>query len=113
MPVLVVRTGGQRLVAEASGLFYPITWLVGCFIGTESFDDCFNTSSRRAAAPEPDLVTLAARRPSMAKTAAGDGGAKGSGAPHGPRNGAYRDGAHTNEMRALRKLVAGIIKVAG
>jgi glucans biosynthesis protein len=34
------------------------------------------------------------------------GGAKGSGAPFGPRNGAYRDGAHTNEMTALRKLVA-------
>jgi hypothetical protein len=35
----------NSLVAEASGLFYPITWLVGCFIGTESFDDYFNTSS--------------------------------------------------------------------
>ena len=38
------------------------------------------------------------------------GGAKGSGAPFGTLNGAYRDGAHTNEMIALRKLVGKLTR---
>jgi hypothetical protein len=39
------------------------------------------------------------------------GGAAGSsGAPHGPRNGAYRDGNYTNEAKLLRKLIAEVLK---
>lgn len=38
------------------------------------------------------------------------GGAAGSGAPHGPRNGAFRDGTHTNEAKLLRKLIGEVLK---
>jgi hypothetical protein len=39
------------------------------------------------------------------------GGAKGSGAPFGSRNGAYRNGTHSNDAVAIRKLIAALIKV--
>ena len=40
------------------------------------------------------------------------GGGKGSGAPTGPRNGAWRDGSSTNEAKALRREVAGVLRTA-
>jgi hypothetical protein len=40
------------------------------------------------------------------------GGAKGSGAPKGARNGAYRTGLHTYEARALRALISNVLKPA-
>ena len=36
----------------------------------------------------------------------------GCGAPHGPRNGAYKTGAHTKAAVALRKLVAELVRRA-
>jgi hypothetical protein len=54
-----------------------------------------------------DVAELQPGRPSTENAVVGcTGGAKGSGAPYGPRNGAYRNGAHTNELTALRKVVA-------
>ncbi|MFN9090477.1 MAG: hypothetical protein ACK5V0_02960 [Alphaproteobacteria bacterium] len=37
------------------------------------------------------------------------GGAAGSGAPRGERNGAWRGGLHSQEMRTLRRLVAEVL----
>jgi hypothetical protein len=38
------------------------------------------------------------------------GGAKDSGAPSGSRNGRYRTGQYTQEMRELRQMVAQLLK---
>ncbi|WP_366818568.1 hypothetical protein [Phenylobacterium sp.] len=37
------------------------------------------------------------------------GGAAGSGAPSGERNGSWRGGLHAQEMRALRRLVSEVL----
>ena len=40
------------------------------------------------------------------------GGAKGSGAPEGKRNGRYRHGTFTREALEARRLLAGLIRQA-
>src|SRR5665213_1546211 len=40
------------------------------------------------------------------------GGAKGSGGPPGQRNGAWKDGGHTNEAKALRRDAKRVLSVA-
>lgn len=35
-----------------------------------------------------------------------------AGAPRGERNGSYKDGLHTNEIVALKREIAGIIRTA-
>jgi len=40
------------------------------------------------------------------------GGANGSGAPKGERNGAWRDGGSTNQAKALRREISALLRAS-